>query len=453
MATTTARLALLKPEALIDDNVWGPMLNSNADVVDEAVGANTAAITAHTSRTDNPHGTTAAQTIFTPAGTSAVVRSAQVKLREVAVSVADFGAVGDGVTDDSPAFQAAVNSVPSGSQVRIVVPGSNGNSGNLVYNLVTAIANNGRIPYYEMQAGASTVQFTASRFSWPARWSRRGPSGTRHEYSSQAISASESNTSHEFVEMNRAGNTTKGAGIRWNFTSPGYGTGFDIAHMIVGIWDRSVGQDAGQSLTQWLVNVSPQNGGATTRWGHFCAEWNIVNRYADTGWTKKRGNLNNWSGVFQVVPEAQLFGQAGAAYDVTYGIVMTGSSVAKADGLPARMHTGILMEPGAITPTGYGAYWSGNDSGVAGRDPVAGLALDDRWQTGIDLSAGTYSSNAIKSTGFTVSPAGAVSMRPAASATPAANGDLVFEATSNTSVKVKLKGSDGVVRSATLTLA
>jgi hypothetical protein len=36
--------------------------------------------------------------------------------------------------------------------------------------------------------------------------------------------------------------------------------------------------------------------------------------------------------------------------------------------------------------------------------------------------------------------------------TPASNGDLVFETTSNTSVTVKLKGSDGTVRSFALTL-
>jgi hypothetical protein len=41
---------------------------------------------------------------------------------------------------------------------------------------------------------------------------------------------------------------------------------------------------------------------------------------------------------------------------------------------------------------------------------------------------------------------------PAASATPAANGQLVFEATSNTQVTVKLKGSDGTVREVVLTL-
>lgn len=45
-----------------------------------------------------------------------------------------------------------------------------------------------------------------------------------------------------------------------------------------------------------------------------------------------------------------------------------------------------------------------------------------------------------------------LSLKPSATVTPANNGDLVFEATSNTSVTVKLKGSDGVVRSIVLNL-
>lgn len=44
-------------------------------------------------------------------------------------------------------------------------------------------------------------------------------------------------------------------------------------------------------------------------------------------------------------------------------------------------------------------------------------------------------------------------MSPSASLTPAANGDLVIEKTSDTTLTFKLKGSDGTVRSATLTLA
>lgn len=44
-------------------------------------------------------------------------------------------------------------------------------------------------------------------------------------------------------------------------------------------------------------------------------------------------------------------------------------------------------------------------------------------------------------------------LRPSASLTPSANGDLCIEATSNTTLTFKLKGSDATVRSGTITLA
>lgn len=44
-------------------------------------------------------------------------------------------------------------------------------------------------------------------------------------------------------------------------------------------------------------------------------------------------------------------------------------------------------------------------------------------------------------------------LRPAASVTPANNGDLSIQATSNTSLTFKYKGSDGTVRSGSVTLS
>jgi hypothetical protein len=48
---------------------------------------------------------------------------------------------------------------------------------------------------------------------------------------------------------------------------------------------------------------------------------------------------------------------------------------------------------------------------------------------------------------------GGVTLQPPASVTPASNGQMTFELTSNTSLVIKVKGSDGTVRSTTLTLA
>lgn len=61
---------------------------------------------------------------FQQSGTGAVARTAESKLREI-VSVKDFGAEGDGITDDSAAIQAAMNYVTSlGGGIVLVPAGS-----------------------------------------------------------------------------------------------------------------------------------------------------------------------------------------------------------------------------------------------------------------------------------------------------------------------------------------
>jgi hypothetical protein len=93
-----------------------------------------------------PNATTAANVAYTPAGAGAVVTTVQTKLRET-VSVKDYGAVGNGIANDTAAIQAAVN---AGNYVLFPLG---------TYNISTPIALHSGS---QIDLGGSTIEWTGA---------------------------------------------------------------------------------------------------------------------------------------------------------------------------------------------------------------------------------------------------------------------------------------------------
>lgn len=137
----------------------------------------------------------------------------------------------------------------------------------------------------------------------------------------------------------------------------------------------------------------------------------------------------------------------------------------------AAFPDGVIMEfandgayktPITIDNTGYlvfGPYNATTQSGytrgarvVVDEDSASKSALIARHRSATPTAPIIKAENSAGVSRFQVWDTGAVVQCPPASITPTTNGDLVIEATSNTSLTIKHKGTDGVVRSVVLAL-
>lgn len=155
--------------------------------------------------------------------------------------------------------------------------------------------------------------------------------------------------------------------------------------------------------------------------------------------------------------------------DATIGGTLTGSTVGKVFSWAGSGTIGTTFTVGTDLKTTAGQLVFGAKSKL--HSPNDGIfTMWNQNQTGFSMlrfgtgsSATGFPALSITGTEIAVTEAngagsaslrvlGALTAKPPASQTPANNGEMTFEATSNTTITVKLKGSDGVVRSAALTL-
>lgn len=173
---------------------------------------------------------------------------------------------------------------------------------------------------------------------------------------------------------------------------------------------------------------------------------------ANTGTFKKWDAATGANVEFIIEPGGQVgIGKANPAY---------GIDVERTDGLPFR----YVWDGGSLTQNANGANWittttaSGHHLVLIDADNSQTRAILNCQGNGGSVQGLFAASNGNVGVG-TVSPAfsldveGPIKFTPGASVTPPDNGDVVIEFTNNTTLTFKGKGSDGTVRSATLTLA
>jgi hypothetical protein len=113
----------------------------------------------------------------------------------------------------------------------------------------------------------------------------------------------------------------------------------------------------------------------------------------------------------------------------------------------------IALADTAVTPNSYGsatqvATFTVDAQGRLTAASNSTIAIANTAVSGL----GTMSTQDANNVAITGGSVGAVTYLPAATATPANNGDMVFELTDNSTLTIKVKGSDGTVRLVALTL-
>lgn len=324
---------------------------------------------------------------FITTGAGANGRTVQDTLRELSISVVNYmtdaeradAYSGTPVLDHAPAFARLITALGS-------IRGRAKNPG-LAYRLDTnVIGTTAVVLEFDDDAtfvGSGIFFGMQTVYNKPSD-SRRSISGAPNAGTIQAVD--------EYVRLTNTA-TTPGYGHRQDYVHTGtLSSGFSLGKGNVCVWQSIINGASG--MAEWVVATTPPlaSGGS---WGVVTHEHNIMNRGPDNGYKKTRGESTRWAGGIQLVPEADdLAGGTGNicrnalfAYCVAHSINLNDL------GLQCKFYNGVLVEKDSIAPDGRGSLISGDTSAVPASLPYAGIEIDQRWATGIDTQAATFTGN------------------------------------------------------------
>lgn len=306
------------------------------------------------------------------------------EIGEAVVNVLQAGAPADGSGDDLAAFVAIRDRASNGQAVRIRVPFIPGRS----YKLSSSFLSNGRLVYVEQDEG---VSIAGPGIVYTDAWEEN--TVPRQNSVRRGAPAGGYQTLGQLWNYTNTSASTVGFGQRYNYTNDGApSSGFDLAYGIVANWKGMAGA---QGQCQWLLYHTPNSG--TWTGGFVSHELNPVNRGPDMGWSNKPGSLSRWVGGIRFVPESQVFtGDGGTGRHVLFAFTLARPNADNTDGIRPRTYNGYLIEPDAIAPSGYGAYFNGSTS-VTSSEWYTAFGLQDTFKAGIDFTGATFeNSHAVK---------------------------------------------------------